>query len=588
MKPLPSLALSSAIGYYLLGGGLICFVGFIQSSFWPVLVLLILGLNLFKSKTTIYKSWFYSILMISIPYLLILEGQKWDLIGLWCGHWLALTGVYLGQNSQTRKMSPPLLIIALGTYGAAIQIPTLLWIFALGLWAWVLLPKKGLKVLGGLLLWCLAACIAFKATQLRWQSQMNYGLQTQMGFSENWVMGTFDSDALGPEAHNPVLLVRNPEALYLAGTRYGNFNGSKWNLLPNLDKSFKSGQWVEFGLFAPPKQWTHSCTNPSWIHLLSDQDWLFLPRQMGAIALKSDEVEWQKGYGVKANRPSVYGYCPGEWLEPFEPLDDYLLIPSSLKLDLELWIKNHGVLPHWTPKQKVQKVLHDLSQGHYTLRPDFKTKFPMREFLQQNSGFCEYYASAAALLLRNVGISTRVVRGFAGGSEINSTTRIYRAQDAHAWVEWYDSSSQKWQILDPTPVAWSSNTAHASLKEKWLAAWKDYLFVLQNGTWKLTLDTWTTHLSQVWERFQLIFWSLLVCGSLIWIGMRTPKAKPPGLELLQKAEKLLHKQRIHRQEHQSIGSLIQQLSALPHPSPQVNEALELLKQYENLRWVTKK
>jgi len=59
------------------------------------------------------------------------------------------------------------------------------------------------------------------------------------------------------------------------------------------------------------------------------------------------------------------------------------------------------------------------------------------EFLfVRRQGFCEHIASAMAVLLRSVGIPTRLVTGF-GPGERNPFTGYYdvRQSDAHAWVE---------------------------------------------------------------------------------------------------------------------------------------------------------
>ena len=64
-------------------------------------------------------------------------------------------------------------------------------------------------------------------------------------------------------------------------------------------------------------------------------------------------------------------------------------------------------------------------------------------------GFCEHYASAAALLLRYMNVPSRVVVGYQGG-ELNSTGKFWtvKQQDAHAWVEYLNEKNQ-WKLFDP-------------------------------------------------------------------------------------------------------------------------------------------
>lgn len=66
-------------------------------------------------------------------------------------------------------------------------------------------------------------------------------------------------------------------------------------------------------------------------------------------------------------------------------------------------------------------------------------------------GFCEQYASAMAIMLRAIGIPSRVVLGFTPGSPAGDY-RVITTDDAHAWVEAYFPTIG-WTTFDPTPLA---------------------------------------------------------------------------------------------------------------------------------------
>ncbi len=73
------------------------------------------------------------------------------------------------------------------------------------------------------------------------------------------------------------------------------------------------------------------------------------------------------------------------------------------------------------------------------------------EFLfDLRTGYCEYYASAFAVLMRAAGIPTRVVTGYQGGYwQEGGQYLLVRQSDAHAWVEvWLAGSG--WTRVDPT------------------------------------------------------------------------------------------------------------------------------------------
>jgi transglutaminase-like putative cysteine protease len=90
----------------------------------------------------------------------------------------------------------------------------------------------------------------------------------------------------------------------------------------------------------------------------------------------------------------------------------------------------------------------------YTLQlPRTAVKDPIANFLfERKQGHCEYFASSMAVMLRTLGIPSRVVNGFRT-DEFNDLTGNYviRAKDAHAWVEAY-FPGYGWQTFDPTPA----------------------------------------------------------------------------------------------------------------------------------------
>lgn len=90
----------------------------------------------------------------------------------------------------------------------------------------------------------------------------------------------------------------------------------------------------------------------------------------------------------------------------------------------------------------------------YTLQLEqTAVKDPIANFLfVRKQGHCEYFASSMAVMLRTLGIPSRVVNGFRS-DEFNDLTGSYvvRAKDAHAWVEAY-FPGYGWQTFDPTPA----------------------------------------------------------------------------------------------------------------------------------------
>lgn len=94
----------------------------------------------------------------------------------------------------------------------------------------------------------------------------------------------------------------------------------------------------------------------------------------------------------------------------------------------------------------------------YTLElPRTAVKDPIANFLfERKQGHCEYFASSMAVMLRTLGIPSRVVNGFRS-DEFNDLTGNYvvRAKHAHSWVEAY-FAGYGWQTFDPTPAGAAS------------------------------------------------------------------------------------------------------------------------------------
>ncbi len=110
-----------------------------------------------------------------------------------------------------------------------------------------------------------------------------------------------------------------------------------------------------------------------------------------------------------------------------------------------------------TPAAKVQAILEWLQRTHgYTtdLQRDASIADPLEDFLfRQKAGHCEYFASAAAVLLRLSGIPSRYVNGFLGG-EWNNLAKVVTVRDnrAHSWAEAY-LGQFGWVRVDATPAS---------------------------------------------------------------------------------------------------------------------------------------
>ena len=138
---------------------------------------------------------------------------------------------------------------------------------------------------------------------------------------------------------------------------------------------------------------------------------------------------------------------------PSELTIRYLQLPS---LDPRIEQLAHSLTEKYSsPYEKASAIQNYLTtQFAYTLElPSSTPEDPVADFLfRRKQGHCEYFASSMAVMLRDIGIPSRVITGFRGG-EFNQLTGSYilRARDAHAWVEAYIPDAG-WITFDPTPA----------------------------------------------------------------------------------------------------------------------------------------
>lgn len=85
-------------------------------------------------------------------------------------------------------------------------------------------------------------------------------------------------------------------------------------------------------------------------------------------------------------------------------------------------------------------------------------------------GHCEYFATAATLLLRSAGVPARYCVGFAV-MERNPRKNewIVRGVHGHAWTRVWDEERDVWVDFDPTPAGWLAAEIGERSASQWLA-----------------------------------------------------------------------------------------------------------------------
>lgn len=193
------------------------------------------------------------------------------------------------------------------------------------------------------------------------------------------------------------------------------------------------------------------------------------------------------GYGGDSLRYEVSAH-------PGPPLPS-VLTGSERSRYLELPLLNiriYTLARQWSgdgaPMDRALRIQQHLRKDFkYVLdEPEKPVRDPLSDFLfVRKEGYCEYFASAMAVMLRAQGIPSRVATGFQSGY-FNDVSGLYvvRASDAHAWVEaWIEGragdSTGRWITFDPTPSAAAARAGLLSRLNMYLDAadhaWQEWV-----------------------------------------------------------------------------------------------------------------
>ncbi|MCG3202852.1 MAG: hypothetical protein NFCOHLIN_02738 [Gammaproteobacteria bacterium] len=196
-----------------------------------------------------------------------------------------------------------------------------------------------------------------------------------------------------------------------------------------------------------------------------------IPVPQGACGLASTDIlGLQRHYGSALLADARPGYVRyevefgGELRGEPDPRPGDLTVPEAYRSVLSRVSAELGVLPGNDDgrlkaietffRQNFSYSLVQRGRGPWTQ--------PLNEFLlHRRSGHCEYFATATALLLRQLGIPARYAVGYSV-SEYSPLEGSYvaRQRDAHAWVVAHVGGA--WRVVDTTPATWRAEEDAAS------------------------------------------------------------------------------------------------------------------------------
>ncbi len=258
-------------------------------------------------------------------------------------------------------------------------------------------------------------------------------------------------------------------ALYLRGTAFDHYDGRRW-LRTRTQRVPAPRHQRSVVIVRPPKE------NDRIMHIeleAFEPPVVFLPQ--GAVALEARRrgepvlghggplilagPEGEYKYSASEDRGLSYQvYLPRKRVVKNAKLSDaqrqrYLSLPPNLTPQVQA-LAQKWVGKSADPAQRAKRIETRLRKDY---KYDLSSKSgaennPLEHFLfESKAGHCEYYSTAMAVMLRTLGVPTRNVTGFIGGS-YNRFGNYYavRQGDAHSWVEVH-LDGVGWTRFDPTP-----------------------------------------------------------------------------------------------------------------------------------------
>lgn len=245
------------------------------------------------------------------------------------------------------------------------------------------------------------------------------------------------------------------------------------------------------------------------------------------------------------------------------------------------------------PEERIDAVVGRLTR-EYGYSAHSEKRSTLEDFLfDARAGNCEYFASAAAVLLRHAGVPTRLVTGFRA-SDWNEWNRFYdvRQGNAHAWTEaWIEGRG--WIVVDATPAE-SGFSAAADALSRRLSRWADalqtrwYRSVIgydqstqRNTLLRLSFGRVFGRVQDALETgLKRVLPPLIALGLLLWL-LRSARVWLRGGDEYESAERLLARKGLPRRPWQTAREFADEVRAR---RPELAALSELVEQHYSRRY----
>ena len=297
------------------------------------------------------------------------------------------------------------------------------------------------------------------------------GLSNFIGFSENVMLGQIgtlkqdDGVVMRVRVEDP----EPPQGLRWRGVALDEFTGKGWRKSPearHLAAADERGGFFRVGttealdrlttqtVFLEPLESTVLFGAPRVVAVQGDLPFVRVDAEGGVQSRRHDYERLI--YKAISDTDEPRAEDLRDDMRPYPAsFERYLQLPENLDRRIvyhaQFVLRNAQVRNRYDAAKAIEI---DLQRNFaYSLEMKATGPDPLADFLfNVQTGHCEYFSTAMAVMLRTHGVAARVVNGFLPG-EYNETSGAYtvRQSDAHSWVEVYFPSTRSWVTFDPTP-----------------------------------------------------------------------------------------------------------------------------------------
>ncbi len=336
---------------------------------------------------------------------------------------------------------------------------------------------------GSLLLMLVFFAVLPRTQQPLWNF-LNPAPTATSGFAESVRPGAFAGNAALREivfrVHSEELA---PEDLYWRGIVLNVPEGSTWVRQPPPDRErvqVQGGRQIEQTVYPEPRsdRYLFALDLPLRLEGIRHQE------SSDLVSISWRRLDQRVSYGT-ASRIGAALVPLGEVDQPF-----YLRVPENLSPRLKASAAELAV-GGGDAAGKIARTEDFLRALRLTYATDDLPgpESPIDEFLfEKKRGYCEFFASAMALLLRLEGVPARLVGGYHGGS-YNELGGYYAVTEdrAHVWVE--ALVDDRWLRLDPSSLAQNAASALLGPRAQGLS-WGRRIADLIDYTWNQAVITY--------------------------------------------------------------------------------------------------